>query len=309
MKRAGGGTFGASLCAVLHVRHAVLNTIRRFFNDSGYLEVESPVLVRSPGFDLHVDAIPAGRGRYLSTSPELHMKRLLSVGSGNIFQITRAFRDDERGHCHAPEFTMLEWYRIGADCAALMGETRELLAAIADDPVVEACLRVPDTIARITVSELYLRTAGWDPCRQWDEQRYFRDWAEIIDPALQQVRAVFVTGFPAQLAALSRLSPSDPGVCERFELFLQGIEVANAYSELQDYAEHCTRWERVRRERLQCGKPVYPMDEAFLDAIRQGLPECAGIALGVDRLIMAMRGCTCIDQVQPLWQEGGGSGE
>lgn len=303
MNGAGGTTCDASLRAVLNARHAVLMTIRRFFDHRGYLEVESPALVRTPGFDVHVDAIPAGRGLYLSTSPELHMKRLLCAGSGNIYQITRAFRDDERGHWHAPEFTMLEWYRIGADCAGLMDETRELLAAVAGEPSAGACLQVPEIIPVSTVTELYLRHAGWDPCCQWDEQRYFRDWVERIDPALQQVPVVFVNGFPAALAALSRVSFRDPRVCERFELFLRGIEVANAYHELQDYGEHCSRWERVRRDRRQCGKPVYPTDRAFLGAIQKGLPACAGIALGVDRLIMALRGCSSIDQVQPLWQE------
>ncbi|MFC1591894.1 EF-P lysine aminoacylase EpmA [Thermodesulfobacteriota bacterium] len=288
-----------NLVSILRTRHRVLKTIRDFFDTRDYTEVETPVRVKCPGIDPYIDALPAGPGYYLATSPELHMKRLLAGGCDRLYQVTHAFRAEEAGHLHNAEFTMLEWYRTGADYAAILQETEALLQNIAAALGGRAkAWRFP--LERLTVDELYAGQAGWRPSEDWDEKRYFLDWVELIEPFLQTFDALFVIDFPAPLASLAKLKAAQPGVCERFELFLGGIEVANAFSELTDYHEHLRRFETASRQRQQMGKERYRPDNGFLEALQAGLPECGGIAVGVDRLIMAGLGLGHIEDVQPF---------
>lgn len=288
------------LFSVLTLRHTLLKEIRGFFDVQGYLEVDTPVRVRCPGFDEYIDAISTGDGFYLATSPELQMKRLLSKDIGAIYQITHAFRSDEKGALHNPEFAMLEWYRTGADYHDLMDETEGLLKHLLSVPDVEACdIKFP--LKKITTDDVFLDCAGWKPSVMWDEDRYFLDWIEKVEPFLSTFDAVFITDFPAALAALSKTKADNPLLCERFELFIKGIEIGNAFTELTDYEEHICRFEQVSRRRTEMGKPVYPLGERFLEAVRQSMPACAGMALGLDRLIMVLAGAVSISQVNPFY--------
>ncbi len=290
----------ACLCdaaGILKIRHAIHKEIRSFFDRLDFVEVETPIRVPCPCIDPYIDALSAEQGYYLATSPELQMKRLLGSGLEKIYQITHAFRAEEEGHMHSAEFTMLEWYRTGTDYLGIMEETEALLRALyATDAVPSVEWEFP--LQRLSVSDLYTDHAGWDPCSNWDEDRYFRDWVDGIEPALQNMPAVFVMDFPAPLASLSRLKTDNPKVCERFELFMSGIEIGNAFSELLDYDEHVKRFATVHEKRRAMKKVCYPDDKKFLAAIAQGLPRCGGIAVGVDRLIMALLHIDHIDNVQ-----------
>jgi lysyl-tRNA synthetase class 2 len=278
----------------LRLRDLVLRGLRGWFFDRGYIEVETPQRVRCPGIDAHVDALPAGEGLFLATSPELEMKKLLAAGCRRIVQVARAFRADERGDRHNAEFTLLEWYAAGEDYRDLMAHTEELVAAAA--AVLEAegiATRLgawPRPFARLTVDDAYERWAGWRPSRAFDEERFFEDFVTKVDGRLEALGAVFLCDWPAAAGALARRSAGDPAVCERVELVLDGLEICNGFSELTDAAEQRERFERDNAARVQRGKAPYPLDQRFLDALTSGIPACAGNALGVDRLLMALTG-------------------
>lgn len=281
---------------LLSSRHRILARVRAFFNGRGYLEVDTPLRVRCPGLDAYIEAVPAGHGMYLATSPELQMKRLLIAGCERIYQITHAFRDEEEGRLHSSEFTMLEWYRAGTDYLGMLEETEELLSCLCACEGVQLHLDMP--LPRLRVADVYQAHAGWNPCRAWDEDRYFVDWVEKIEPALQALPAVCLMDYPAPLAALARLKPGNARECERFELFIDGVEIANAFTELTGYAENLKRFEDAAACRRALGKVVYPMDEDFLHALTAGMPASGGIALGVDRLIMKLLNLTTIHAAQ-----------
>ncbi len=294
---ASGAVFPENFAQTLRLRHGILKRIRSFFDESGYLEVETPLRVKCPGADFYIDALPADRGFFLATSPELHMKRLLSLKIDRIYQFTHSFRAEEEGHLHSTEFAMLEWYRAGTDYMGIMQETELLLrniVGIAAENETEWTF----PFKRITVSELYRETAGWDPVDQWDEDRYFSDWERKVEPELRSMKAFFLMNFPAPLAALSKTGREDPRICERFELFLDGVEIANAFTELTDVDEHARRFAADLEKRDCMGKAHYPRDESFMRALKAGIPECGGIAVGIDRLVMALLGISHIDQVQ-----------
>jgi len=290
--------------ALIEIRDRYLTAIRFFFHQRGYREVITPVLVHCPGLDRHIEAIAAGDRMFLATSPELHMKRLVCHGARRIYQITPAFRADELGPHHRAEFLMLEWYRAGIGYIEMMQETEDLIRHVS-----AACDRIPlcadVPFQRLSVDKLYEETAGWKPSVYWDEERYFQDWVDIIEPYLQSIPAVIVYDFPAELAALSRLSPLTNRICERFELFLNGLEICNAYSELTDPYEHHRRFELSARHRASMGRPSYKKDEIFLKYVEQGMPECAGNALGIDRLIMALTGAGHIKDVSLFPEDAG----
>jgi lysyl-tRNA synthetase class 2 len=192
---------------------------------------------------------------------------------------------------------MLEWYRKGTDYRGIMEETEQLVRQLAE-ALGQRCAALHFPFGRMTVAELYGKYAGWDPVTGWDENRYFRDWAEKIEPALAGLGAFFLTDFPAPLAALAQTRPDDPRVCERFELFIGGLEIGNAYSELVDYDEHVRRFAEAGAARKKMGKEPYPADAAFMETLQLGIPPCGGIAVGVDRLIMGLLGLDTIGQVQ-----------
>lgn len=312
----------------LRRRAQLAAAVRAFFVARRYMEVETPYAVATPGEEVHLATFatervsPTGERRALRlhTSPEFAMKKLLAGGVGPCFQLARVWRNGEGSDLHAPEFTMLEWYRPGATMDDLIAETTALLRATLP-PRLE-CRGIACALAepeRLTVAEAFARHVGADllatlddasalaaqagtrlrPGEDW-EDLFFRLLLERVEPAIGRGRPTYLTHWPAAQAALARRDPADPRVAERFELFACGMELANAFVELTDPVEQRARFEadRARRHALY-GGPDWPMDEDFLAALAHGLPPCAGIALGFDRLAMLAGGAARIDQV--LW--------
>ena len=300
---------------------------RAFFTARGYAEVETPYAVPVPGEEVHLRAFATEReltdGRrerlWLHTSPEFAMKKLLAGGVGPIFQLARVWRNGEGSDLHAPEFTMLEWYRPGADLDSLIAETTEFLRAVL--PPVVTCRGVTTQLAapeRLTMAEAFSRHVGADLLataedapglaaaagvrlragETW-EDLFFRLLLERVEPRIGRDRPTFLTHWPAAQAALARRDPADPRIAERFELFVCGIELANAFVELTDPQEQRARFEADRARRHALTGADWPLDEDFLAALAHGMPQSAGIALGFDRLAMIASGADRIDQV--LW--------
>ena len=303
---------------LLRRRARLAAAMRAFFAARGYMEVETPYAVPAPGEEVHLRARPAGPGQWLHTSPEFAMKKLLAGGSGPIFQLARVWRDEPWSDTHAPEFTMLEWYRLGADMAALMDETFALLrATLAPTVTCRGVTTRLDQPEYLTVAEAFARYAGVDVLasagdvmalaaaadvdlragEDW-EDLFFRLLLERVEPHLGRDRATFLTHWPAAQAALARRCPEDPRVAERFELYVCGIELANAFVELTDAAEQRARFAADRARRHAMYGPDWTMDEGFLDAVGT-LPACSGIALGFDRLAMLATSARRIADV--LW--------
>jgi lysyl-tRNA synthetase class 2 len=312
----------------LRLRAGVLSAIRAFFAERGVLEVETPYLSAATVTDAHLDSIPAevaGRQLFLQTSPEYGMKRLLAAFSGElgpIYQLARAFRDGEAGRRHNPEFTLLEWYRPGWDHHRLMGEVEELVRAVLPEGSMGG-----EAAERLTYREAFRRHAGVDPCKspvaelaaaaraaagapsRLPDLGSDRDaWLDrlmgtVVERALGRgatgSRPTFVHDFPPSQAALARIRDDGDGhpVAERFELFVGGVELANGFHELTDPAEQRRRCQRDLALRRQRGLPEPPIDERFLAALEAGLPPCAGVALGVDRLVMLAAGTDSIRDV------------
>ncbi len=287
----------------LRARSKILRAIREFFSQRDFIEVETPVRLPAPALELHIDAEPSG-DQFLRTSPELHMKRLLAGGVPRIVQMGPCFRRGERGALHNPEYTMLEWYRSHADYVDILADAKALIAFVAQDvlgstdiqfrgrPI--ALLPVWETI---TVAEAFRQFAGWDPTEAFDADRFDLDLVDKVEPQLPRDVPVVLKDYPVEAAALSRRRDGTPPVAERWELYIGGLELANAYSELIDPAEQRARFEECRRRREALGKPVYPLDEPFLAAMEKGVPPCAGIALGVDRLVMLLTDAASLDDV------------
>ena len=288
----------------LRLRDQVVRRLRGWFHARGYIEVDTPQRVACPGIDAHIDALPAGGGRYLATSPELEMKQLLAAGCRRIVQVARAFRADERGERHSTEFTLLEWYAAGEDYRDLMTNTEELVAEAADalerEGIRTRLAAWPRPFARLGVDDAFERWAGWRPSTAFDDERFFEDFVTKVDARLESLGAVFLADWPAPAGALARRSDDDPAICERVELVLDGLEICNGFSELTDPREQQERFERDNAERERRGKAPYPLDRRFLDALTSGVPPCAGNALGVDRLLMALTGCRRLADVTLL---------
>ena len=304
----------------LRRRAEVLAAIRRFFAERDVLEVETPLLAAAPVTDVHLESVSctldiAGDERtlFLQTSPEFAMKRLLAAGSGAIYQIGRAVRAGERGRKHNPEFTMLEWYRPGFDHHRLMHEVDELMQRILGTPAAEklsyrdAFLRhvgVDPHRADAAELENVAKDAGLDGFDSFDRD----DWlhllgSHLVEPHLGksadgETRATLLYDYPASQAALARVDAAkDPAVAERFELYVDGVELANGFHELDDAKEQRRRFEQDLEERRRRGLPDVPIDERLLAALEAGLPACAGVALGVDRLVMLAADARSIDEV------------
>jgi lysyl-tRNA synthetase class 2 len=293
----------------LEARARILRDVRAFFESRGYLEVETPLAVPCPGLDLHLDAfevVPAKPApRFLSTSPEYQMKRLLADGHARIFQITRAFRAGELGERHNPEFTILELYRAHAGVEDVMRDTEQLVARVTGGWVhVEGrSIDVRPPLQRMTVCEAYARFASTSEdetlrLAEHDEDRFYRLLVDEVEPALARLdHGVFLTEYPATQASLARKKPSDPRVAERFELYVAGVELCNGFGELTDAVEQRARFVRDQEERARRGKPVYPLDERFLEALARGMPDSGGNAIGLDRLVALATGSTSIRDV------------
>ncbi len=285
--------------ASLERRALILDSIRTFFKREGFLEVDTPVLLPQVAPEQFIDPFAVGSW-FLSTSPEMHMKRLLAAGYGDMFQITRCFRRGERGRLHNPEFTMIEWYRAGADYAKIIEDTERLVLTAAGDLGLGHAIRyhgreidLARPWPRTTVREAFLRSAGWDPVSQPDAERFDLDLVDRVMPAFPPDRPMVLMEYPAAGASMARLKPGDSAVAERAEVFIAGLELANVYSELTDAGELEQRFREVIRER---GEGQRPLPESFLEAMAS-LPACGGIALGVDRLVMLLCDAASIDDV------------
>jgi elongation factor P--(R)-beta-lysine ligase len=298
--------------AVLRARAGLYRVIRGYFESRGVLEVETPILSAAATVDPHIDSFATAGGTqplYLQTSPEFAMKRLLAAGSGPVYQIARVFRREEAGRYHNPEFSMLEWYRPGWDHRQLMDEVEDLLrtAGVAPDRSWE----------RLSYREAFRRHAGLDPFDASLEQlreacaRHVqldgalrtetgRDlyldllMSAVVGPRLGLEAPGFLYDFPASQAALARVRPDDPPVAERFELFWQGIELANGFHELTDAAEQRRRFEQDRVLRLEQGREAPPYDANLIAALEAGMPACAGVALGLDRVLLLLLGLPAV---------------
>ncbi len=282
----------------LEARARIVQTIRAFFVGGDFLEVETPHRIPANAPEIHIDAVPSG-GWSLHTSPELAMKRLLAAGYPRLFQLCRVWRQGERGRRHLPEFTLLEWYRSGCDYTALMTDCETLLANL----VPAAALSVGDRRVdltrpweRLTVADAFARHASLPLAEALAGERFDEILTTEIEPRLGWETPTFLTDYPAELAALARRKPGNPAVAERFELYIAGVELANAFSELTDAAEQRSRFARDEALRCAAGKPPCPTPEPFLRELA-AMPPSAGIALGLDRLVMLLTGAATIDEV------------
>ena len=288
--------------AALVARARIIGEIRRIFNEEGYLEMETPLRIPAPAPESHIDALPSAEW-FLHTSPELCMKRLVAAGFERIYQICHCWRGGERGRLHLPEFTMLEWYRTGADCYALMDECEALVvsvAALLGHTVNltyggrEISLQAP--WERITVAEAFEQFSRYSLADALERDIFDELMVEEIEPHLGIACPVFIHDYPACRGALARLRQDDPTVAERFELYMGGLELANAFTELTDPVEQRLRFIHEQEKRTSLGKTVYPMPERFLVEL-QNMPQSAGIALGLDRLVMVLLDIPSIDEV------------
>ncbi|WP_417361482.1 EF-P lysine aminoacylase EpmA [Gallaecimonas pentaromativorans] len=297
--------------------------IRAFFAAREVLEVDTPILSQGSISDPHIEVMtttytgplaPKGQTLYLQTSPEFAMKRLLAAGAGSIYQLGKVFRNEEAGSRHNSEFCMLEWYRLGMDHHQLMAEIAELLVAVAG---IDA-----GSIEKVSYLAAFERTLGINPhtaslevLQQLAQQHAHYGEAEtdrdtllnllvsfVIEPSLGQQGPSFLYDYPASQAALARTATDDEGhqVACRFELFIKGVELANGYFELTDAAEQRRRLLADGETRRQLGRPYNNPDLRLADALAAGMPECAGVALGVDRLLMVILGASNISQVMPF---------
>lgn len=292
----------------LAARSRAFEVIRGYFRRRRFVEVDTPIRATTPGLDLHVDAIGA-EGGYLITSPEHHMKRLLTGGMPRIFQLVHASRAGEQGDLHEPEFMMLEWYRAFAGVESVMRDTEQIVESVTRALAGRASGTLPDgrridlrpPFERLSVREAFRRHAGIEDAvdlAERDEARFFELFVNAVEPALaRQPRALFLCGYPLVQASLARASPDDPSIAERFELYAGGVELCNGFGELTDAKEQRSRFERDRRERRRRGLPVYAIDEKLLSALGEGMPPAAGNALGVDRLIALALGARSVAEV------------
>ena len=315
-------------------RAKIIQGVRQFFVEQGFVEVETPALVDSPGMEPHLSALeihctlPDGKKKrkFLHTSPEYCMKKLLGAGWGKIFQICRVFRDGEVGPTHQIEFTILEWYRAHADYRRIMEDCEELIGHLAErvlgrNEISYQGKRIDLTppFQRLSVARAMSLYAGVDIGRNRDapslleevrskgyrldpdgtysyDDIFFKVFLEVVEPALGLTKPTILYDYPASMAALARLKAENPFWAERFEIYAAGLELANAFSELNDPLEQRGRFEEEQKLRARLGKPVYPIDEELLGALSR-MPPSAGIALGLDRLVMLFCDAPSIQEV------------
>jgi lysyl-tRNA synthetase class 2 len=291
---------------LLKKRARILQIVRAFFAKRDVLEVETPLLCHTSVTDPYIHSIKTTDG-YLQTSPEYAMKRLLAAGSGSIYQLCKAFRQGDRGQHHNPEFTMLEWYRVGFNHHQLMDETDTLLQATLNTPEAE---RVSYQVLFQTHLGIDPHTATCDELHTLAEQQQLQiaatindctTWFQLlmshcIEPLIGLHRPIFIYDFPVAQAALAKISPGNPPVAARFEVYYRGLELANGFHELQNAAEQRRRFENNLLMRREQGLNELPIDEYLLSALEHGLPDCSGVALGFDRLVMLATGCDKISE-------------
>ncbi len=324
--RDGAVSLSQSVQDNLRKRANIIAGIRRFFDEKGFVEVETPLMVPQPGMEPHLEAFQTVyemRQFYLHTSPEYAMKRLLAGGFERIYQICKVFRHEPVGRMHAPEFTMIEWYRAFADYTDIMVDTEYLIAELATDLYGEPVVRMGQCAVdltppweRLSVREAMLRYAGItaDPysetaafIRQAEHSTvdeddppdvaFFKVFLDRVEPHLGVQEPVILYDYPAPMAALAKRKSDAPDLAERFEVYIAGVELCNAFTELNDPDEQRRRLEEEAAQRVREGNPAYPIDERFLEALEYGMPPSGGIALGVDRLIMLLTGASSIGEV------------
>ena len=273
------------------------------------MEVETPLHLRTPALELHIDA-EATQAGFLRTSPELHMKRLLCAGFPLTFQIGPCFRLGEKGALHQPEYSMLEFYRSPGNYLDILGDTQELLLHCAQKVLGKPEIRfngqsiaLDKPWAILNVCDLFQQHAGWNPAEEFDADRFNLDLVEKVEPALPADRPVILKDFPAEQAAMAKLKDTDPKIAERWELYLGGIEIGNAYSELLDSKIQRERFEAWSDERVAAQRETYPLDEAFLEALNEAPSTAGGIAIGMDRLVMLFADKQSLDDVLPFRDE------
>ena len=287
----------------LQLRARIIQAIRGFFVERDYLEVETPIRIPAPAPEAHIDALESG-DRFLQTSPELCMKRLLAAGIPRIFQLCKCFRQGERGRLHLPEMTLLEWYRADSNYLDLMEECEDLINTVAringskEDILIYQGneIKLAPPWPRIAVSEAFEKWGSTALQDALERGQFDEIMVEEIEPGLAQGRPVFLYDYPSSQAALARLKPQDSRFAERFELYIGGLEICNAFSELTDPVEQRERFEREADQRRRSGNPIYPMPEKFLAALGD-MPPAAGNALGIDRLVMLFSDSPQIDDV------------
>lgn len=298
---------------VLRERARILRDIRAFFDARGVIEIDAPVLASATVTDVHIDSLRLpdhGRELFLQTSPEYFLKRYLAAGGGDCYCLGKAFRAGERGGRHNPEFTLLEWYRIGLDDVALAQEVATLIHGfIAPRPVqrraYQAVFEAHLGIDPLTASATQLRDrarVGGDAPDMGDDRQAWLDllFSLYVQPRLGRGETTIVHGFPAEQAALARLDQADPRLARRFECFVDGLELANGYFELTDPDEQAERFARDRRQRAGQGRDAPRLDDRLMAALQAGLPDCSGVALGVDRLVMLALGVETVGEVLPF---------
>jgi len=305
----------------LRARARILEGVRVFFRDRGFLEVDPPIAQRYPNIDPNIfpvkiaDASGKAMRFYLHTSPELAMKKLLAAGSGDIFYLGKVFRDREGSPLHSPEFTMLEWYRVDGDADAVMRDVEELVRTLALSIAGGNIIRrggreipVDGPWPRWEMSDAFRELLGVGMAEEKElrealdrrgmrpgadepwEDLFFRALLDVVEPALGGRGACFLTGYPAALGAMARRRPGRLEVSDRFEGFVAGVELVNGYEELTDPVEQEERLLALAARHRRSTGETLPVDPGFLDALRRGLPPCAGAALGVDRLVMLLLG-------------------
>jgi lysyl-tRNA synthetase class 2 len=286
----------------LILRARIIQAVRDFFIDHDYIEVETPIRIPAPAPETHIDAVESGDW-FLQTSPELCMKQLLAVGFGRIFQICKCFRKGERGRWHLPEMTMLEWYRINSNYLDMMNECETLISQVARQINSKSMMIYQGTAIdlappwrKISVAEAFRRFASMSMEAALGNDRFDEIMVEAIEPNLGQPHPVFLYDYPLSRGALARAKPQDGRFAERFELYIGGLEICNAFSELTDPIEQRRRFEFERNRRQASGKLVSPLPEKFLTALGE-MPEAAGNALGIDRLVMLFADAQKIDEV------------
>ena len=282
---------------VLRERARIVSAIRRFFDDRGFIEVETAVRIPAPAPEEHIDCPPVVGGGYLRASPELQMKKLLAAGMGKIYQIGPCFREGEKGSRHNPEFTMLEWYRREANYLDIAEDLKSLVSSLMSLTGRKDFRRETkdsrEGFETLSVRDAYLQHAGWDPwVGDWDQDRFDFDMATKIEPAIKSIGGgVFLMDYPPQAASLAKISTSTLNLnlpfAERWEFYWDGMELANCFTELCDRDEQLRRFEVAKEHRKLLKESDYPIDYEFIESLPQ-MKSAAGVALGIDRLVMIL---------------------
>lgn len=295
-----------TLLPFLKSRAAMMTALRRWFASKDFLEVESPVRLPAPALEDYIDAVEAGNARWLRTSPELHLKRLLAAGYPRIFEIGPCFRFGESGDHHREEFTMLEWYRLGGTWTDLMDDAQGMIAAAleATNPGKSAVPFRGERIdfsgewQKLTVSEAFEKYASVSLREAIDTGNFEMVLCTEVEPNLGKGKPLFLTEYPMECSGLSAQLPGKPGFVARWELYVMGLEIGNACTELADPPEQERRFQATAELRANDKRPVYPMDQPFMNAMWNDFPLCAGTAIGLDRLAMVLTNASDIAQVR-----------